>query len=235
MAYAIVQSVQGHTTVAGTTIDSASITPSAGNCLVAIVFLYASTGDHTITLSDTTGSNGTWTNPSPAAVWNGSASFQEKIQIFYLPSAAATASVIRATSDDTSISSRLAIWVVEISGLDASPFLASAFGWNGSPGSGADVITTGFSGVLASQPACVIGLCTELSENETPAAGTGFTGLAAMWNANASRAEHKRVTSTASVAATFGATAGANATTAMIVLKESGGGGGTPLMGQACL
>ncbi len=73
------------------------------------------------------------------------------------------------------------------------------------PGTGTDAVTS-TNVTPTTQPALIVGIDLDVPGNLTPAVGTGFTDAGTGWGFGglvAARAESKRVTSTAGVAATF--------------------------------
>lgn len=95
------------------------------------------------------------------------------------------------------------------------------------PGTGTDAVTTGNTPALTAQPSLISGFAMDTSGTGTPTNGTGFTSDGTGWGFGATalmRAESKRVTSTAALAATF--TAGSNVAHSSMatVFTETGAG-----------
>ncbi len=206
-----------------TTVDAPNITAVAGDALLAYVGYYQSTAV-TITLSDTVGTNDTWTQMGTGYHQG---AYADSYRVFILPSAAAGSCTVRATfSGDTA--DYPSILVVPITGLDASPFDQIVWASQGAPGTGTDAVTVS-SATLAAQPAAVFGFCRTGNGNAPPNVGTGFTNIGTFWiggGAVRGRLEHKRVTSTSATAATFTAPVGNDMHRhSVLVLKEATGGG----------
>jgi hypothetical protein len=106
------------------------------------------------------------------------------------------------------------IYVAEYSGFKTSAArLAFASNYQAAPGTSTDAVTSGLLGTLAAQPAGIVGFTLNINNDTTPSAGTGFTALTPVISYGLTvggRPQHKRVTATTSVAATW--TAGSNQT-----------------------
>lgn len=203
MAYAFVQQVQGAQTTAATSIAAASITPTAGNCLVITAF---TGGNVTISVSDTAGNTVT---PSVVAHDAGNTL---TLALFYVKNCLGTASVFTASWSGSH--SDPSIWVGEYSGLDVSnPFLGAINNAQASPPSGANTITsTPF--YVGGQPAMLFGFSIDTNGGNTVNAGTSpiaFTGQGSTWSGSGSggttahaQPEDARVTTAANYTATFG-------------------------------
>jgi len=134
------------------------------------------------------------------------------------------------------------IYVAEYSGFKTTGArLAFTGQGQAMPGTTADLVTSGLLGTLAQQPAGIIGFTLNENSDGNPAAGTGFTGQALVWDygggagSMSGRPEHKRVTATTSVAATFTAASGSTgpfktAAWAFAEAAAAGGGGGSNLL-----
>lgn len=124
------------------------------------------------------------------------------------------------------------ILVTHQSGLDNTTAAQIAVSNSVNPGSGTDALTTA-SLTPASQPGMLLGVSMDDNGGESSITqGTGFSsvGIMATWDSNfntLSRIEDKRITSTASTAATFTAgTGGGRFINAAIFIPEAAGGGG---------
>ncbi len=203
MTVAFVQQVQASQLGGVSTWDAPAFTPGAGSLLVCMVTYDRAAGAVTITLSDTTGSNGTWTATGDTQ-YNGNFGTAS----FYLTNAAATSSTIRATYS-SAIDILPAIYVAEFSGASTAAALAHVTNLQATPGTGTDAITSGLSGTLGSQPALIFGFTFGYTNSSTgTTAGTGYTGLTAVWDYalggnTFAKPEWQRVTATTSIAATF--------------------------------
>lgn len=133
-----------------------------------------------------------------------------------------------------------AIAAIELSGIALTPNAATpGSAEQDSPGTGANALTSGNTGALSAQPAAVFGICWDFlgGTPTAPTAGTGFTGLTPVWEygtaTSAARIEHKRVTATTAVPATYTAVVGGDSylmLTVALLEGGGGGGGGTPLL-----
>jgi len=207
-----------------TTVDAPNFTAVAGETLIATV---SSTGSGTPTraLSDTVGTNDTWT------LLRATATGTTHIAFYMLQNCAAGSCTIRCTwSSGTQDYPGIAI--TRVTGLHASAFDdAGVHQVQTSPGTGTDAITSGNTGTLSSQPRMVLGVSYSYTGTATPSTGTGYTNIGAIWNFEGAfglcaRLEHKRVTATTAVATTFTTTQGSDTHLTMAVtLKESVGGG----------
>jgi hypothetical protein len=227
MAYNIILTREGMNNTSGTTVSAASFTPTAGSSLIALVMFAhpTSLAAFTASLTDTSGGNDSWSllgatasNESLAVdVWYG---------WYVLNNAAATSTVVQATASGT-VTYDKNIIVFEVSGLDSTPYLGQAFNGQNTPTTATDAVTSTATGSLASQPALVLGVsCNVDSYAGNPAVGTGYTSVGTYWAASTTyaRAEHKRVTATSAVTATFTAGGDFGHWTTVIALKESAGG-----------
>lgn len=173
---------------------------TAGNRLVAITEAFQ-TGIG-VTLSDTVGTNDVWTQIGTVRLNDG-----YSVHVYQIASAAAGAATIRATY--ASAVPFPMMWVGEISGT--SGFDTEASQLNINPGTGTDAISSGNTGTLAGAASLVLGyqLCTDGTADAI--AGTGFTVADVLPDSGfdpSGLVEHKRVTTTSAVAATFTAHGG---------------------------
>ncbi len=207
-----------------TTVDAPNFTAVAGETLIATVSSTGS-GGPTRTLSDTVGTNDTWT------LLRAASDSTTHLAIYMLQDCAAGSCTVRCTwsgnIDYPGIS------VTRVTGLDASAFNdAGVHQVQTAPGTGTDALTSTNTGTLSSQPRMVFGVSYSYTATATPSTGTGFTNIGAIWNFDGAfglctRLEHKRVTATTAVAATFTTTQGSDSHLTMVVtLKEGAGGGG---------
>lgn len=237
MAYSIVSQQQTQVNGIGAATLGA-FTPAAGNALIMFTW-YDGSPAGTLTISDSTGSNGSgWTDH--ASIDSGG--FTGNGRVTTKDSATATSTTITVTPQNTV--SFLGVCILEVSGLSASPYLDSAIQKQTTPGNGTDAVSSGNTGVLASQPAAVIGMLMDCGVNDdqsgsAPTAGTGFNSNTAVWNRAGAknlsgRPVDKRVTSTAAVAATGTASTGATDTFVSMVVALAEAAADT-LMGQQCL
>jgi hypothetical protein len=198
MAYTIGDTATG--TSATNTASTSSFTPDAGSALLLFVrYATNSEGASTLTISDTQGSNDTWTIVGSGLyenvqTWMGSA-------LYVLENASATATTVQAAG---SVGCYLTdVFVVEVKGVaTSSVVVGNAQQMQNSPGLTTDAVTSGNTGTLTSQPAAILGFSVSRNGNtQAIASGTGYTDIGAVWTY--ARAEHARVTATTAVAATF--------------------------------
>lgn len=101
----------------------------------------------------------------------------------------------------------LARSITNTSGYDSVASAAHATNFQDPIGTtAANAVTTGLTSTLSKQPALISAMTVQASNStDTPSAGTGFSAFGATWpqTNNTAIAEHKRVTSTAALAATF--------------------------------
>jgi len=197
-----VQQVEASQVTGVPTIDAPAFTATIGNLLIALVG-YDKAASTSVALSDTTGSNGTWTTGPSGEVANG----VFRYTAFYLANCASGLSTIRATFGATPdiIPS---VYVAEFSGVAAGAAIGNAANAQAAPGTGTDAITTGNSGTLGSQPALVFGFTAANGSTPSIASGTGYTGLTGVWDYGLgggpfAKPEWQRVLSTVALAATF--------------------------------
>lgn len=200
MAYSIVSTAQNVNLAAGTSLaTSTSITVQAGDIIAVIASCASTTATCTISFGGLT-----FTQPTGSPE-TGLGTAQQRW--FYATATGSTTSTVTATWN-SSVSIRGIVAVV-IRGCNA--FLTSESNYQASPGTGSNAVTSGLLGTLASQPAALIGFSFDAAGTSAPNAGTGFTSAMTGWDVGAGaimRIEHRRLTATASVAATFTATSG---------------------------
>lgn len=201
-----------------TTIDAPNFTALAGDMFIAVVF-YTNTTAVTITLSDTVGSNDTWTQ-AESGIHEVSPT-SKGLNVFYLTNAAAGSCTVRASM--SAAVNDLSIMVVPVANLAASPFDDAEFAYQVTP-SGTDAITTA-NVVLSAQPQMIFGVSVRTSGLNIQDVGTGFTNIGTAITLEGiaparARLEHKRVTSTTGTAATFTGDALRNYISATVAFKE---------------
>lgn len=206
------------------TVDAPNFTAVAGDLLIAAVVSFGA-GGISFTLSDTVGANDSWTE-----VGSGLINGNDRLKLFFLPNAAAGSCTVRCTFG--SAVDYPAIYVVPVSGIVTSlPNDMSAFQAQATPTTGTDAVSSGATATLSSQPQLVFGFSLETANNTGPAVGTGNTNIGVGWTfgggTNACRAQHRRVTATTAVAATFTAVSNSNHMTGVATFIEAGGGGAT--------
>lgn len=216
--------------VAQSSIDAPNFTATAGDTLIAIL-QWGTPSTATATLNDSVGTNDTWTECGSGVI-DGTAQLQ--MRAFRLDNAAAGSCTVHAVFGHTV--DFPAIIIIPVSGLANPSFDKSAFAVQNSPGTGTDALTGGSTGTLAAQPAMILGLSSDFNNTTTPAAGTGFTSIGTGWTYGGTagmRVEHKRVTSTSSVSATFTAGTGTDPHASVtLAFDESGAGGGATPKGN---
>ena len=145
--------------------------------------------------------------------------------IFVAEDVAAGTYTLTATWDGGTRANR-SIFAFGISGLKAASFQAGSALRNtqATPGTGTDGVTSGTT-TPTEQPACLIGWHLAAAAAGTPATGTGLTsvgtGLQFGTGTDLVRVQHKRLTSTAGVAATATAAADSTHITMALVLSEA--------------
>lgn len=212
MAYSFVQQAQGVALSAGTTVASSSLTVTAGNLLIVVVFA-SSTGTISIP-TDSRGNTFTQGGDSP-----GIGDPDVRYAWFYCLNANGGAGAISAST--TTTAPVRAIYVAEFSGLDQ--FIDDNFGYQATPTTGADAVSSGNANVTA-QPALLFGLSFNGEAVSAPTAGSGFTSLTGVWDAGGgvtTRPQHRRVTATGDAAATFTATSNTSHYTVAIAFRET--------------
>ena len=193
-----------------------TITVAAGDTIVAFTTVAQ---DQTTTMAISDGTN---TYDRVFTQYDGSS---VTYSIFVAEDVAAGTYTLTATWDGGTRTNR-SIFAFGISGLKAASFQTGTALRNvqATPGTGADGVTSGTI-TPTEQPACLIGWHFAAAAAGTPATGTGFTsvgtGLQFGTGTDLVRVQHKRLTSTADVAAT--ATAAANNThiSMAVVLSEA--------------
>lgn len=226
MAYTVgtaVEAANGGTTQ--TIVDSPNFTAVTGDCLLAIVRYYQSTTT-AFTLSDTVGTNDTW---SELGSGYHPGSYASAFHAYTCTSVTGGSCTVRADSGGNT-TDYPAIVVVAFTGLNSNPLDQIIWNSQTAPGSGTDAVTSGNSATLATQPSAVIGFCHQTNDTSVAAVGTGFTNIIGTgWVSGGNqhlRVEHQRVTSTSALAATFTAPAGTDVhRTSIIILKEASGAG----------
>lgn len=210
MAYAFVQQADGVVSGSGTTVATGTggtdfpANLTVGN-LKRFVVLYVASAKVAITLSDPNNNNashiqvGTAFSNSVGAVWG---------YVNNLPGGSGTT-----TATAASAVTFFSVYCAEYSGLDVSnPFQITVptGSRQASPGTGTDAVTSGSMTPLA-QPAVLIGYTHDSSANTLANAGTGFTARTGVVNYGSglvARPEDKRITTLASLAATWTAVGG---------------------------
>jgi len=220
MAYAFIQEKEAVVGGGGIgQIDSGDTTSSctAGGLLIAVIkFDFFAT--ETITMSDVTGTNDTWTQCGGYISGSG-----KKLAMFRLENCASGTLNARATFVGGDVS-QAAISVYEFSGLQTAGFDKTTGQYQFDPGTSADAVTSGATAALAGQPALVFGFTYKFAGTGiVPSSGTAYTSLNSVWT-DAGRGEHKRVTATTAVAGTFtaGATSQEHLTFVATFLEEGG-------------
>lgn len=204
--------------------SGASTAPIAGgDRLIAVIYYAGAAAQRTVTLVDTVGGNDSWTRIG------GGFSGGFGMEAYELIGAAAAD-----TGDFTLEVTPNGAWdfpavaVFAASGLDAGVSCDDlSYNHQASPGGSDDAITSTNLTPLA-QSALVLAVTQNFGSDHTPTAGTGYTSLAALWDYSSSlsgRAEHRRITSTAELAATFTSSGSGPFDTVALVFRESGGGG----------
>lgn len=209
-------------------VQTSAWTPAANSALLLVVWVFDSGGSVGVSsIGNAAGAGNTsWTEITDVAlVAGGSGAWRA----YLLPQATAVSTQPVVTF--TGAMQYPAIYVAEISGLTASPYLTGEAQFQASLGAGTDNILSGPTGTLAAQPALVFGFAYQTFGLDTPAAGTGYTSLTGVWDfegiqAVSARPMWKRVTSTAAVEATASASNTSDYKTMVVVLEESTGGGG---------
>ena len=207
------------TTSAANIATPGTITVAAGDTIVAFTTVAQ---DQTTTMAISDGTN---TYDRVFTQYDGSSL---TYSIFVAEDVAAGTYTLTATWDGGTRANR-SIFAFGISGLKAASFQTGSALRNvqATPGTGTDGVTSGTT-TPTEQPACLLGWHFAAAAAGTPAVGTGFTsvgvGLQFGTGTDLARVQHKRLTSTAGVAAT--ATAAANNThiTMALVLSEATGG-----------
>lgn len=202
-AYSFVQQAETSSMDSVASLSAPSITVSSSDLLIVVVLQ----GNATTTVSDGNGNTYATACVSPEA---GGAYY---LGVYYAENAKAGAMVVSANN------TVYAVYVAEYSGISgSSAYVAGSCVINiqDSPGSGANVLTSGNSDVT-SVPALFFGFtATWQNESASQTAGTSpiaFTGRTPVWatltgNAAGATPEDTRITSTGSYAATFGVTSG---------------------------
>lgn len=230
MAYGYIQK-QATTLGAGfvTTIDCAySPSVTAGSLLIACFTYSPGATDQTFTVSDTVGTNDTWSEV-PGNLFGSGDNFG--MRMFYLPNAASGATTVRCTIVGGGESFQWGtLSIFEYSGIaTTTPLVGQASQLQLSPGTGTDAVSSGNTGTLTAQPAMVfgIGLGWDVANS---AIGSTYTDRGVV-GSSTMRAGDKRVTDTTAVSATFtvGTNDGSNPHfTFCAAFAETGGGGTTP-------
>ena len=221
MTYSVVAEADGDNAASGTTIStSGTITVSDHDTVV--VFL--STGSSDIsTLS--AASDGTNTYTRRGGYFSGTVN--TNLSILVAEDVAAGTYTVTGSWGGGSQLYRV-IKAIAISGLKAASFQTGSYvtGDQASPGTGTDGVTTA-SATPTEQPACLIGFAVD-NDVQTLTAGTGFTGLTAYGALGTGtplfKPQHKRLTSTSAVAATWTSTpVNSPSMSAAIILSEAAG------------
>jgi hypothetical protein len=227
--------VVGNDTISSVASISVNITPTAGSCLA--VFVVNNNGV-TPTVSDD--QNGSYGTLKANAQWSG----DTDVSLFVHENVAGAATSVTASFSPNS--TYCGVIVFEITG-GANPAYQTAAGLHQvAPGGATDAISSDNMNPTV-QPCLLIGFSLNANannpgdNNNVSDPGTGFTngGVFIRWNgdpgfaAEAARAEYKRLTSTAAVAATFtanGSSAGGkDHLTVGATFTEAGAGEGTPM------
>ena len=221
MAIAVTSEVQqsaNYNATTGTT-ETVTITVGAG----ASIDLYA-TGDSVSLPSGSVSS-------SPSATWTqrDSVGNSSTLVKHYTADGLSAGSYVITITWVSAVAYRamLARQITGTSGYDSAASAAHAANYQNPIGStAADTITSGNTSALSSQPALISGFTANITTaTDTPSAGTGFSTLGSVWpqTSDTARAEHKRVTATTALAATFtspGTTVG-YATAAAVFLESA--------------
>jgi hypothetical protein len=201
--YAFVSQVEDSKNAIGqTSIVSPAISVTAGNLLVAVAFYdYYSGTARTGTMASSP--SNTWTEAG-SGVFNGQYGFR----VYYSYNSASGSTTLTWTPN-TAVQYP-GIYVAQFSGIKTAsdPLTGTpSFGDQASPTTSTDAVTSGNT-TPGGQPALIFGFAMECPGNGNAASGTGFTGLTAVWDyegatPTTAKPEHKRVTSTSAIAATF--------------------------------
>lgn len=235
-AYAYVQKVSNSSSAAGiTTLSTANLgsNPTTGDLFWYVIAYSGNTTGVTATVTDTKGNTftqiGTFFNSTSG----------QSFAYGY------SKNISGGSSDDFTMTltgsggrASLAMYVAEYSGLDTTaPYTSGETAEQGqaSPGSGSNLVTSGNTPALSTQPAALIGFSQADNTANGYTVGTGFTSRGNLWDYNSDNdggtmffafTEDKRLTSTSAVAATFTNSGGGGDefNTIAAVFKETGGG-----------
>lgn len=207
-------------------VTAPTFTVTAGSCLLAWVRHDGS--DTTVSLNDTVGSNDTWTQITAISSGN------YRFKCYRLYNAASGSMSLTATFGVNI--NYPAIGVVELSGIATS---SAVVGFSGNsqtnPGTSTDGVTSGSTGTLTSQPAGVFAMTINGQGATAVSAGTGYTSQDSYraWDYGTGtlfgRFEHKRVTATTAVDATFTAGSDTNHQTIVVALAEASASTAVPV------
>lgn len=193
-----------------------TITVAAGDTIVAFTTVAQ---DQTTTMAISDGTN---TYTRVFTQYDGSAL---TYSILVAENVAAGTYTLTATWDGGTRTNR-SIFAFGISGLKTTSFQTGTALWNSqaTPGTGTDGVTSGTT-TPTEQPACLLGWHFAGAAAGTPATGTGFTsvgtGIQFGLGLDLVRVQHKRLTSTAGVAATATAAANSAHISMAVVLSEA--------------
>lgn len=217
MAYSVIAEADGDAAASGVNIaTTGTVTAAAGDTIVA--FVTATGANLTASLA---ASDGTNTYTRRASAWDGS---NANIGVMVAENVSAGTYTVTGSWDGGSRTNR-GVKAIVLRGLKSASYQTGtgAAAFQTSPGTGTDAVTPG-SVTPTEQPACLIGLALA-GGLQTPTIGTGFTGLTACWQlgtgTNLGKAEHKQITSTSSVGATWTSTpSGLGHYSASVILSE---------------
>jgi len=222
MTYAVIQQTEGSSTSSGiSTISTAAFGSSvtAGHQIVVFVATGAASSK---TITVTRGSD--TVTPAGTVLYNAAQGYE--IQAFVIGSAAAGTTAV--TANFSGAINDPSILAIECSGLSGT-VAGNKYVEQDSPGTGADGVTSGNTGTLTTQPCGFFGIGYDITQvaASSPTAGTGFTSLTACWAFGGgvawARPEHKRVTATTALPATFtAADGGSSFMVAAVAIAEGG-------------
>jgi hypothetical protein len=203
-------------------IDITGITTTAGS-LVCVWIYYGSGATKTVSFSGLTN----------ALSWNGEthiAGSSEYFACYYAYDCPANSSSTVRASFGANVGWPTIYWA-EFSGIATT---TPRLGFNGqfeNANTTANALNSGLLGTLASQPAMLIGMATNLTGTVTPTAGTSPISFTSAYSTDA-QIEHARLTATTSVEATFTQAENTShvATAWAFAEAAAGGGGFTPRM-----
>ena len=222
MTISVLQWVQSSTAAAGATI-SVPITISAGSYLDVFVV----NGSTAVSLSSVSDGMNSYSSPFPSVI--DSVNNWRLSRVYSLSSPSAGTYTVTATFSGSATHS--GIVVAEVAG--SSGPLTGAGQVQASAGTATDGISSGLM-VLSAAPALILGCTAQTnSAGAVTSAGTNYVDGGGIWsalNTNFGRVESQRVTTTASIAATFTETTTAACMTIGTAWQESSSS--QPLMGQ---
>lgn len=223
MSASVGSTAEGVATGAAASVTTASFTINAAvggiNSTLLVLATHDNTNSGAMTCQDSVNGSTGWVGPLVTQL---SATSGQKTSLFYRLNCAAGSGVTCTVNYSPSEDARAAI-VVEVRGTDgAAPVRIGndqeATQGGGNPGTGTDAVTS-TTLTPGGQPGILVGLSYNTFSVAVPTAGTGFSSDGAFWAFTgfslpaALRAEHKAISSTSAVAATFTAGNGASAIT----------------------